>query len=129
MAKVLVIEDDERTRNLYKAAITFQGIDVILAHNSEIGFSKVKKESPDLIILDIMLPDSEGINLIKKLKQHAETHSLPVIILSDLKNESIKKEASILGACDYLVKSESSVGEIIKKVREALHVGKRAVKK
>lgn len=129
MAKVLVVEDDERTRNLYKAAIAFQGINVLTAHNGDIGFTKVKKENPDLIILDIMLPSSEGINLIKNLKQHAETHSLPVIILSDLKDESIRKEASILGACDYLVKSESSVGEIIKRVRQALNIDKGAIKK
>lgn len=122
MAKVLVIEDDERTRRLYKAAIAFQGITVITASNAEAGFKKVERDDPDLIILDIMLPTADGISLIKKLKAHGINHSLPVIILSDLKDESIRKEASILGACEYLVKSESSIGDIIAKVRKILDI-------
>ncbi len=122
MAKVLVIEDDEKTRRLYKAAISFQGINVTAASNAEAGFKKVQKENPDLIILDIMLPTTDGVNLIKKLKEHGFNHSLPVIILSDLKDESIRKEASILGACEYLVKSESSIGDIITKVRKILGI-------
>lgn len=122
MAKVLVIEDDERTRRLYKAAITFQGIQVITAANSEVGFKKVIKEDPDLIILDIMLPKADGVDIIQKLRDHGTRHSLPVIILSDLKDESIRKEASILGACEYLVKSENSIGDIITKVRKILGI-------
>jgi len=122
MAKVLVIEDDERTRRLYKAAISFQGISVIVASTADTGFNKVKKEDPDLIILDIMLPKDDGAELIKNLRQHGINHSLPVIIVSDLKDESIRKEASILGACEYLVKSESSIGDIITKVRKILGI-------
>ena len=122
MAKVLVIEDDERTRRLYKAAISFQGISVIVASTADTGFNKVKKEDPDLIILDIMLPKNDGAELIKNLRQHGINHSLPVIIVSDLKDESIRKEASILGACEYLVKSESSIGDIITKVRKILGI-------
>ena len=131
MAKVLVIEDDERTRHLYKAAITFQGISVITASNAGSGFSKIQKNNPDLIILDIMLPTAEGLHLIKKLKDYGFKHTLPVIILSDLKDESIRKEASILGACEYLVKSESSIGDIITKVRKVLgiDIGKGGVSK
>jgi len=122
MAKVLVIEDDERTRRLYKAAIEFQGISVITAYNADIGFKKVVKENPDLIILDIMLPKSDGVHIIQKLREHGMDHSLPVIIVSDLKDESIRKEASILGACEYLVKSENSIGDIITKVRKILGI-------
>jgi len=123
MAKVLVIEDDERTRRLYKAAIAFQGIKVSVAASADLGFKKVKKEDPDLIILDIMLPKNDGAELIKNLRDHGINHSLPVIIVSDLKDESIRKEASILGACEYLVKSESSIGDIITKVRKILGIG------
>lgn len=122
MAKVLVIENDERTRRLYKAAMTFQGIQVTTASTALTGLGKIKKEEPDLVILDIMLPEADGANLIKKLREHGLDHKLPVIIVSDLKDESIKKEASILGACEYLVKSEYSIGDIITKVRKILGI-------
>lgn len=122
MTKVLVIEDDKRTQNLYRAALGFQGITVITSDNASQGFKYVESKNPDLIILDIMLPTSDGLNLIKKLKERGKNYPLPVIILSDLKDESIRKEASILGACEYLVKSENSIGDIIGKVRKLLNI-------
>ena len=122
MAKVLVIENDEKTRRLYKAAMAFQGIKVLTAARAEVGFKKIQKEKPDLVILDIMIPDPDGPNFIKDLRSHGLNHSLPVIIVSDLKDESIKKEASILGACEYLVRSENSIGDIITRVRKILGI-------
>lgn len=122
VTKVLVIEDDERTRRLYKAAMAFQGINVATAANASAGFKKFLSFKPDLVILDIMLSGDGEMNIIKKFREHGETHALPVIILSDLKDESIKKEASILGACEYLVKSENSIGDLITKVRTILKI-------
>lgn len=122
MTRVLVIEDDERTRRLYKAGLGFQGIKVTAVSNVKTGFKKLISEEPDLIILDIMLPKTEGEDFIKEAKKHGKQYSLPVIIVSDLKDESIRKEASILGACEYLVKSEHSIGDIITRVRKILNI-------
>ena len=122
MAKVLVIEDDERTRRLYKAGLAFQGIKVIAAANVNTAFKKFLEIKPDLIILDIMMPKDDGEQFIRKAREHGLSHQLPVIIVSDLKDESIRKEASILGACDYLVKSEHSIGDIITRVRKVLDI-------
>ncbi|NTU69959.1 response regulator [bacterium] len=120
--KVLVIEDDERTRRLYKAAMAFQGMNVSTAANAAQGFKKFLSFKPDLVILDIMLSGDGEMNIIKKFREHGATHSLPVVILSDLKDESIRKEASILGACEYLIKSENSIGDLITKVRTILKI-------
>jgi DNA-binding response OmpR family regulator len=120
--KVLVIEDDERTRRLYKAAMAFQSINVATAANASAGFKKFLSFKPDLVILDIMLSGDGEMNIIKKFREHGATHTLPVIILTDLKDESIRKEASIIGACEYLVKSENSIGDLITKVRTILKI-------
>ncbi len=126
MAKVLVIESDEGTRYLYKVAIAFQKIDVITARTSKEGFKKITKEHPDLVIFDIMTPDVAAFDLLGELRKHAKNHILPVIILSDFKDPSLAKKASVLGACDYLVKSEHSIGEIIGRVRKVLdHIEKK----
>jgi two-component system response regulator RegX3 len=122
MTKVLVIEDDERTRRLYRVGLAFQGIKVTTAANTASGFKQFLETNPDLVILDIMLPGTGGEEFLKKIKDHGKDHTLPVIIVSDLKDESIRKEASILGACEYLVKSEHSIGDIITRVRKILDI-------
>lgn len=122
MAKVLVIEDDERTRRIYKAGLAFQGIEVTTTADTKDAFRKFLSVDPDLVIFDIMLPKKDGENFLRKVRRHGLKHSLPVIIVSDLKDESIRKEASILGACEYLVKSEHSIGDIIIRVRKMLKI-------
>lgn len=120
MAKVLVIESDEGTRYLYKVAIAFQKIEVTTAKTAEEGLKKITKEHPDLVVLDIMTPDVTTFDLLGELQKQAKDHVLPVIILSDFKDPSLAKKASLLGAYDYLVKSEHSIGEIIGRVREVV---------
>jgi len=103
--------------------LAFQGIEVSAAANINTAFKKFIEIKPDLIILDIMMPKQDGEEFIRRAREHGLSHQLPVIIVSDLKDESIRKEASILGACEYLVKSEHSIGDIITRVRKILDIG------
>jgi len=119
MAKVLIIESDEGTRYLYKTAIKFQRIEVEAVENVSEGIQKITTSKPSLVLLDIMTPDLKNVDLLKELRTKVEG-SLPVIILTDTREKNSQKEASILGACEYLSKSESSVGDIIKKVRSTV---------
>lgn len=118
MAKALIISGDEGTRYLYQVAISYQDIEVDVAKNITEGIQKVKRFGPDLVVLDIMVPDIADVAKLKELK--GQVSSMPVIILTDMKNSTEKKEASILGAAKTLVKSESSLGDIIKTVRKAV---------
>jgi two-component system, OmpR family, KDP operon response regulator KdpE len=113
--KILLVESDEGTRYLYKVAIGFQGIEVIEADSLENAISVLGKHSFDLVLLDIMTADFDSADIFSKLKEAKD--GIPVVIISDLKNSSAIKHASILGACDYLVMSENSVGDVIKRVR------------
>lgn len=117
--KVLIIESDEGTRYLYKTALSFQHIEVETAVTVNEGLSKIESSKPSLILLDLMIPDLKDIDLIKELKNKIKG-CLPLIILTDLREKDARKEASILGACEYLSKTESSVGDIIKKVRDVV---------
>jgi two-component system OmpR family response regulator len=118
LAKALIISGDEGTRYLYQVAISYQKIQVEVAPNIAEGIKKVQKFGPDLVVLDIMVSDIKDIPKLKELK--GTISSMPVIILVDMKNTSEPKEASILGAAKTLVKSESSLGELIKTVRKAV---------
>lgn len=123
MAKVLIIESDEGTRYLYKTAIQFQHIEVEAVENITEGIQKITTSKPSLVLLDIMTPDLKDVDLLKELRTKVEG-SLPVIILTDTREKNAEKEAPIIGACEYLSKSESSVGDIIKKVRSTVEENK-----
>jgi len=115
MAKVLIIESDEGIRYLYKVAIDFQKMEVTEAESLEKGIEKLKHEKYDLILLDIMTSDFANLNIFEELKKAKD--SIPIVIVSDLRNSSQMQRASVIEAYDYLVKSENSVGDIIKRIR------------
>lgn len=121
MPRILIVESDEGTRYLYKVAISFQGIEVAEAESLEKAVGMIEKEKYDLVVLDIMTSDFENSNIFGELKKVKD--GIPLVIVSDLKHSSAMKNASILGACDYLIKSENSVGDIIKKVRSIVDEG------
>lgn len=119
MAKVLIIESDEGTRYLYKTAIQFQHIEVETSATVVEGLNKIEKFRPSLILLDVMIEDLKDIDILKEVKKKIND-SLPLIILTDMREKDAQKEASIFGACEYLSKAESSVGDIIKKINSVV---------
>ncbi|MCL5093576.1 MAG: response regulator [Patescibacteria group bacterium] len=116
MAKVLIIESDEGTRYLYNTAIKFQQLETVPVKSAKEGINILKKNKPDLVLLDVMTPDLKNFNLLEELQKEIDNR-LPLIIITDLREKNEAQERSIFGACEYLSKSDTSVGEIIKKVR------------
>lgn len=116
MSKVLIVGPDRATIKLYETAISFQGIETITAPSAQAAIEMLKHK-PSLILLDITTPDLKDINLIKEIQ---EKDNIPLIIVADIKKNHALSEHSIEGVCEYLSKSETSVGEVIKKVREAI---------
>jgi two-component system KDP operon response regulator KdpE len=105
---ILVIEDDPQTRRLLKTNLCNRGWRVIEAENGKSGLLLVKSDSPDLVILDLGLPDIDGISLTKRLRQLSD---LPILILSARSQEQNKIMALDAGADDYLTKPFST-GEL-----------------
>jgi DNA-binding NtrC family response regulator len=118
VGKALIISSDEGTRYLYEVAISYQKISVLVADTIADGIKMITKDRPDIIILDIMVPDIRDVGALKALK--GEVGSCPLVVMTDLKNSSRKNEATILGAVKTMVKSQSSLGELIKTVRTAV---------
>jgi two-component system KDP operon response regulator KdpE len=105
---ILVIEDDPQTRRLLKTNLCNRGWRVIEAENGKDGLSLLKSDSPDLVILDLGLPDIDGISVTKRLRQLSD---LPVLVLSARSQEQNKIMALDAGADDYLTKPFST-GEL-----------------
>lgn len=120
MKKVLVIEDDLNLANSLKEAIEDQDIACINAYDGESGIDAAKKESPDLILLDLILPKKSGFEVLSEAKQQNELKSIPVIVLTNLEDGKDIEKVLSLGADSYLVKANYSLEEIVKKIKDKI---------
>jgi two-component system, OmpR family, KDP operon response regulator KdpE len=115
-ATILVVDDEPPIRRLLRTSLTAQGYDVLEATGGQEAIDAVEREKPDLIILDLGLPDLGGIEVIRVLRQRS---SLPIIVLSVRDDERGKVEALDLGADDYVTKP-FGVDELVARIRTAL---------
>lgn len=117
MAKILLIEDDELMIKLYAGKLKDEGFDVITAETGPAGLDMIRKNMPDLILLDILMPGGlHGLSVLDILKKDRELESIPVIILTNLDTQETM--SLLKGASDYVVKARtdpSAVIDIIKK--------------
>lgn len=119
MAKVLIIEDDLYERDLYKKVLENAGHSVMVAADGQSGYEFAFK-SPDVILLDIMLPGKNGLTLLQDIKSQQQTKHIPVLVLSNLGQDNIIQEALKSGAVDYLLKSNVETNELIEKIQSIL---------
>ena len=119
MSKVLIIEDDDFFRELVtkKIGSTF---DMIEANDGEKGVEMAKKEKPDLILLDLLLPGIDGFEVLNRIKADPELAKIPIINLSNLGQQEDIEKALKLGSNDFLVKSQFDINQIIDKIKSFL---------
>ena len=123
--KVLLIEDDKRVRELYELVLSIDEYNVIGAETGEEGLEKAKKELPDLIFLDIRLPQMNGLQVLEKLREDKLTKDIPVIILSNMDDESMISQGLSLGANEYVVKSHIVPKELLEFVEDWKPTGRK----
>lgn len=115
-ATIIIIEDEAQIRRFLRTSLTSEGYQVIEAETGKQGLTEAATRKPDLIILDLGLPDMDGVEVVKGVRAWS---AVPVIILSARSQESDKVSALDAGADDYLVKP-FSVGELMARIRVAL---------
>lgn len=121
MAKtILVIEDDQFLRELMVRKIVSEEFRVLEAGTGEEGIEIIKKEKPDLVLLDIILPGMDGIDVLKKVKEDPALKSIPIVILSNLAGPEEIERGIKMGAVDYLIKAHLTPREIVEKAKEIL---------
>lgn len=116
--KILIIEDDVFVRELYQNELQKEGFEVEGAGDGPEGLFKAARDSYDLILLDIMLPKMNGIDLLRTLKSRTETKALPVILLTNLGQDAVVKEGFRLGAEGYLIKSAYTPSQVVGEVKK-----------
>ena len=116
--KILIIEDDVTMADMYKRIFERENFVVEVTFNGELGLQSAKKGGNDIIILDIMMPKMDGLDVLKKIKSDENIKPTPVIILTNLSNEAILTEAYELGASKYIIKSDISNEELVAKIKD-----------
>lgn len=120
MTKILVAEDDKLISNSLCDALKTNGFEATAAYDGEEAVAKAKEIKPDLMLLDIMMPKLDGISVLWELKANPETAGTPVVVLTNIGDVETISKIVEAGAVDYLLKSDQSVDDIIKKVQDVL---------
>src|SRR3989344_5503049 len=118
--KVLLAEDDKFLATAMGDKLTREGFTVLLAANGVETINQAKAEHPDLILLDIIMPQKTGFEVLSELRLDPTTRDIPVIVLSNLCQEVDIKRARELGARDYLVKTDVEMKTVVARVKEEL---------
>jgi CheY-like chemotaxis protein len=121
MAKtLLIVEDDPLMNRMYQKIFKFEQYEVHTAANGEEGLDEARKIKPTLILLDIMMPKMNGLQVLEKLKSDPDTKGIPVIMLTNLAGEKDAETALMKGAVKYIVKSEHDPKQVVSMVKEII---------
>lgn len=121
MAKILLVEDDPLMVRMYQRKLANDGYEVGIAVNGEEGMVKLHSFRPDIVLLDIMMPKLNGLQVLERMKADPTIATIPVVILTNLGGSQEDIERGLgLGAIAYLVKSAYRPDEVVAKVKELL---------
>lgn len=117
---ILLVEDDYFLRNLLLHKLNQEKFNVATAVNGHEALEKIKQTTPRVIILDLVLPDINGFEVLQKLKDDKKTKDITVIVVSNLGQRDEIEKCFTLGADDYLIKANFTPKEIVEKVKNYL---------
>ena len=122
--KVLLVEDDLFLSNILGTRLAKAGLNVVKAMNGEEAVKAVESGRPDLILLDIIIPKRSGFEVLEEIKSDPSFRSVPVIIVSNLGQETDVERGKKLGVVEYFVKAQTSIDDIVDSVKR--HLGSAA---
>lgn len=118
--KILIVEDDEFLRTLNAKRLETEGFEVSVAVDGSEALTKLTELKPDLVFLDLLLPNVDGFEVLTKIKQDEATKDIPVIVFSNLGQPEDIERAKQLGADDFMVKANFTLDDVIEKIRGVL---------
>lgn len=114
--RILVVEDTELLRRMYRDRLVQDGYEVADAGDGIAALALIRDQAFDLVLLDLIMPRMGGIQVLEAVKQDPRTQSIPIIVLTNLGEESTIEQAVSLGAVDYLIKNETRPADVSQKV-------------
>lgn len=122
--KVLIVDDEKGILKMYSEYLQTSGIEVLQAIDGQTGIKLAEEQKPDVILLDIIMPRYNGLDVLKDIKSDPEIKNIPIFLLTNLPEESSGEKAKELGAAGYLVKAQYEPRMIVDIIRRA--VGKKS---
>jgi len=120
MKKVLIVDDEPNIQKILGDKVKRAGFKLESAFDGIEALEKVKKNKPDLILLDIIMPRMDGISFLHELKKDPELDAIPVIMLTNLSSKEKVQESLDAGVRDYLIKAHYTLDKVIKKIKERI---------
>lgn len=120
--KIIIIDDEQLILDMYQAKLEQEGMKVLTADGAEQGFELIKKEKPDLALIDLVMPKKDGFYLIEKIKNDNKLSCIPIIVLTNLDSPGMRKKACTLGVLFFLVKPHFMPSQIAEIINEVLSV-------
>ena len=120
MKKVLIVEDDSFLQGLEAGKLKKEGYEVITASSGEEAMKKISEPDIAIILLDLILPNYDGFEILKKIKENEATKNTPVIVFSNLSEENDVKKSQEMGATDFMVKSNFTLEELVDRISKIL---------
>ena len=115
--RILIVEDDSFVMDIYQTKLSQSGYDVVGAENGLEALKQMEKGNFDLVLLDIIMPYMDGLEVLKKIKADKKNKDLPIILLTNLSQKEEVDKGLGLGANDYLIKSHFTPSEVLEKIR------------
>ncbi len=123
MASILLVEDDPFISEIYKKKFELSNFTIALATSGSEVFKKVKTEKFDLILLDLVLPEMSGIEILRELRKKGETSfGGKIVIFSNLHGDEERKQAEVAGADGFIAKTEFTPSEVVEQVKKILGI-------
>lgn len=122
MTKIAIIEDDAVISQMYRMKFEADGFDVELADNGERGVALVASFQPDIILLDLQMPEMNGDEALEHIRKSTASRNTPVIILTNLGEEEAPKHLRSLGIHSYIVKADLTPRQVVERVKSALNL-------
>ncbi len=118
--KILVVEDDDLTLKMLSSSLREEGFFVFEAIDGKEGLEIALKECPDLILLDVVIPEIDGMTVFKRLRESGCCKKTTIILLTNLGETEAITEALENGMCDFMIKTDWSVGDVVNRVKKHL---------
>lgn len=120
MTKILLVEDDPLIYRMYQKLFTLEGYETEIAENGQEGLDKLEQFTPDIILLDIMMPTMNGVEMLAKLRADPKTKDIPVVVLTNMSDIRVSNEVFSKGANLSIVKSETEPDQVIAWIKSVL---------
>lgn len=122
LKRIVIIEDQRDLSLALQKALVAEGYEVTVSFEGESGYQQVESVKPDLVLLDLLLPKVFGLDLLARIRQHADKHvaNVPVIVITNYPQQEYQARAKELGALAFLVKSDYDLIDVVKRVKSAL---------